>query len=186
MKLRFVGVVLVIGALAYAGSVFAFSRANVTSSGTVSITASNQLVALSASSDPDNAGVFSQAANGIVTLDLGSNGTTSPGIQGNAQYAYDYAVLVTNNGGTSKDFIPDIDPATPLPTGLTVEMAWVAATGLNTCPAGTPSYVSPGSLSPVTLAASAQACLSIRVATDNSVTAGAKNFGIRVHTTTLP
>ncbi len=175
MKLRIAGVGLMLTSLAYAVNVYAFTTATVNSAGSLNVTTTDQLLAIEPHGGADNpAGMLSRDAVGKVTLNLGSNGTASKGVQGDATYTYDNVIRVVNNNATAKDISL---AAASLPAGVTLTYSVTAFNSTNsTC--GTPNYAAP--VTTLNATAGGKVCVSFKAATSTSVSAGANTFALTV------
>lgn len=173
MKYRIAGALLSVASLAFAVNVYAFTTASVNTGAAVSITTSDQLLAINHSGSTDNpAGMITRdSTTGKVTIAFGSNGTADKGIQGDATYTYDNVLRVKNNNATAKNI--NVALAGTAPTGVSVQFGVAAYSG-TTC--GTVSY----SASPtaVSAAAGGEVCLSFKITTTTTVGAGSQNLAM--------
>lgn len=176
MKFRWLGLGLVMVSLASAVSIFAFSTATVNSAASLTITATDQLLAINANGTTDNpSGMVSRVATGAgtgkVTIDFGSNGTSSKGLQADSTYTYDNIIRVKNNNGGAKS----IDVTAGTVSGLTVLLGISAWDGTN---CGTVTYsANPAAVS---TAGGGEVCVSFSIQTAANIADGGLNIPITV------
>lgn len=174
MKVQALGMLLALASTAYAVNTFAFSTATVNAGAAATITATDQLLYVYAPGTTDNpAGMGSVATNGKLTVDFGSNGTASKGLQGDATYTYDNVIRVKNNNASTKNI--GLALAAAAPTGMTVEFS-LAAYASGAC--GATAYSA--SPSAVSTAAAGEVCVGVKLVTASTITAGAKSLDIAV------
>ena len=174
MKAQLFGMVLAASTVAFSVNTFAFSTATVKAGASASITATDQLLYVYAPGTTDNpAGMGTVATNGKLTVDFGSNGTASKGLQGDATYTYDNVIRVKNNNSGAKNISLALSAAAP--AGLTVEFS-VAPYASGAC--GTTAYsASPAAVS---AAAAGEVCVGVKLVTASTITAGAKTLDFAV------